>query len=78
MNMAKKVRYVAFRIDDSAIKDSKVVKGFFVRGQRSTDYNWPMLGEFDSMEAAKSYIQTVRNDPERQPVYGPNGYGIRI
>lgn len=72
------MEYVSFRIDTSSIKDSKVVSGFFVRGQRQSDYNWPLLGEFSSMDAAKSFIRSIRADPVRQTVYGPGGYGIRI
>lgn len=70
--------YLAFRIDTSTIKDNKVVKGFFVRGQRKTDYNWPLLGEFESEEAAKEYIRTIRTDPINQIVYNDSGYGIEI
>lgn len=72
------MKYLAFRIDTSAIKDHKVVKGCFVRGQRNTDYNWPMLAEFNSMDAAKGYIKSIRTDPIRQAVYGPDGYGIQL
>lgn len=70
--------YLAFRIDTSSIKDGKVVKGFFVRGQRNTDYNWPLLGEFDNEDSAKEYIRTIRTDPVNQIVYDNGGYGIRI
>lgn len=72
------MKYLAFRIDTSTIKNHKVVDGYFVRGQRSTDYNWPLLAEFDNMNAAKEYIKSIRTDPIRQPVYGPDGYGIRL
>lgn len=72
------MKYLAFRIDTSTIKDHKVVGGFFVRGQRDTDYNWSMLAEFDSMDATKEYIKSIRTDPIQQPVYGPTGYGIQI
>lgn len=72
------MKYLAFRIDTSTIKDHRVVKGYFVRGQRDTDYNWPMLAEFDSMDAAKEYIKSIRADPIRQAVYGPTGYGIQL
>ncbi len=72
------MKYLAFRIDTSTIKDHKVVKGYFVRGQRNADYNWPMLAEFDSMDAAKEYIKSIRIDPIRQAVYGPAGDGIQL
>lgn len=72
------MKYLAFRIDTSSIKDHKVVDGFFVRGQRKTDYNWPLLGEFPDMEAAKDFIRSVRTDPVRQVVYGPGGYGMKL
>lgn len=72
------MKYVAFRIDTSTVKDHNVVSGFFVRGQRTTDYNWPLLAELDSMDAAKEHIRSIRTDPVRQPVYGPNGYGISL
>ena len=72
------MKYVAFRIDTNAILDGKVIDGFFVRGQRYTDYNWPLISSFPDMETAKAFIRSFRSDPERQPVYGPDGYGIRI
>ena len=72
------MKYVAFRIDTDTIKGCKVVDGYFVRGQRDTDYNWPMLAEFDSMDAAKEYIKSIRTNPIRQCVYGPSGYGIHL
>ena len=72
------MKYLAFRIDTTSIKENKVVSGFFVRGQRNTDYNWPLLGEFDSEDAAKEYIRTIRTDPVKQIVYNSGGYGINI
>lgn len=72
------MKYLAFRIDTTSIKDHAVVDGFFVRGQRRSDYNWPLLGEFPDMEAAKDFIRSQRTDPVRQPVYGPGGYGIKL
>jgi hypothetical protein len=33
------------------------VDGFFVRGQRAIDLNWPLLSELENMEAAKTYIR---------------------
>lgn len=70
--------YIAFRIDTSSIKVGKVVNGFFVRGQRNTDYNWPLLGEFKNEDSAKEYIRTIRTDPVNQIVYNNGGYGISI
>ena len=72
------MKYVAFRIDTRSILDGKVIDGFFVRGQRDTDYNWPLISSFPDMEAAKTFIRSFRSDPEQQPVYGPDGYGIKI
>lgn len=72
------MKYVAFRIDTQTIKGGKVVNGFFVRGQKNTDYNWSVLAELDSMKNAKEYIKSVRTNSIRQPVYGPDGYGINL
>lgn len=72
------MKYLAFRIDTTAVRDHKIVDGYFVRGQRNTDYNWPVLAEVESIDAAKEYIKSIRTDPIRQPVYGPSGYGIRL
>ena len=72
------MKYVAFRVDTHAIKNHAVVDGYFVRGQRDTDYNWPMLAEFNSMTEAKEYIKSIRTDPNRQRVYGPDGYSILL
>ena len=76
--MKVNMKYLAFRIDTTAIKSHEVVHGYFVRGQRNTDYNWSLLAEFDNMDSAKEYIKSIRTDPVQQLVYGPNGYGIRI
>ena len=68
-------------ISDRNCKDAepiKVTHGYFVRGQRNTDYNWSLLAEFDNMDSAKEYIKSIRTDPVQQLVYGPDGYGIRI
>lgn len=72
------MKYLAFRVDTRSIKDHEAVDGFFVRGQRRSDYNWPLLGEFPDMEAAKELIRSIRTDPVRQLVYGPSGYGMKI
>ena len=71
--MKVNMKYLAFRIDTT-----EVVHGYFVRGQRNTDYNWSLLAEFDNMDSAKEYIKSIRTDPVQQLVYGPDGYGIRI
>ena len=76
--MKVNMKYIAFRIDTTAIKSHEVVHGYFVRGQRNTDYNWSLLAEFDNMDSAKEYIKSIRTDPVQQLVYGPDGYGIRI
>ena len=76
--MKVNMKYLAFRIDTTAIKSHEVVRGYFVRGQRNTDYNWSLLAEFDNMDSAKEYIKSIRTDPVQQLVYGPDGYGIRI
>lgn len=72
------MKYLAFRVDADSIKGGKVVQGFFVRGQRPTDYNWPLLGEFPSLDEAKAFIRSKITDPVRQTVYGPSGYGIKL
>lgn len=76
--MKVNMKYLAFRIDTTAIKSHEVVHGYFVRGQRNTDYNRSLLAEFDNMDSAKEYIKSIRTDPVQQLVYGPDGYGIRI
>ena len=76
--MKVNMKYLAFRIDTTAIKSHEVVHGYFVRGQRNTDYNWSLLAEFENMDSAKEYIKSIRTDPVQQLVYGPDGYGIRI
>ena len=76
--MKVNMKYLAFRINTTAIKSHEVVHGYFVRGQRNTDYNWSLLAEFDNMDSAKEYIKSIRTDPVQQLVYGPDGYGIRI
>lgn len=72
------MKYLAFCIDTSSIENHKVVKGFFVRGQRRSDYNWPLLGEFPGLEEAKAFIRSMVTDPVRQSVHGPDGYGIKL
>lgn len=72
------MKYLALRVDTSAIKNHKVVKGYFVRGQKDTDYNWELLGEFDSMDSAKHFIKSIRTDFATQRIYGPDGYEIHL
>lgn len=71
-------KYVAYRIDESNIENGVVVKGFFVRGQRSSDFNWPLLEKFDSIELAKQYIKSVLNPSKNQIVYDCGGYEMKI
>ena len=54
---AERKNCVAFQVDTSTVKDSQIVDGFFVRGQRAIDLNWPLLSELENMEAAKTYIR---------------------
>lgn len=70
------VQYVSFRVDLTAIFSHSVVHGYFVRGQRSSDYNWPLLGTFDSMSSALEFIDSLRSSS--QVVYGPNGYALKV
>lgn len=68
--------YINFRIDAQTIKNHEVVNGWFVRGQRDTDYNWPMLYEAASFDDAKAFIRGIRDS--NQTVYGPDGYAIKM
>ena len=70
--------YAAFEIRTRNIESGRVVDGFFVRGQRCSDYNWPLLASCKSLEAAKDFIRGIRIDAIRQPVYGPDGYCMNI
>lgn len=70
------MKYVSFRIDAQSIKNHEVVNGWFVRGQRDTDYNWPMIHEAASFGEAKKFIASIR--ASNQPVYGPDGYAIKM
>lgn len=71
-------KYVAYRIDESNIENGVVVKGFFVRGQRSSDLNWQLLGKFDFIEQAKKYIKCVFRPKKNQIVYDNAGYEMKI
>lgn len=70
------MKYLNFRIDTQTIKNHEVVNGWFVFGQRSTDYNWSMLHEASSFDDAKKYIRGIRDD--NQMVYGPASYAIEV
>lgn len=70
--------YAAFEIHTRNIVKGRVVDGFFVRGQRCSDNNWPLLAECESLEAAKTFIRGIRIDAIRQPVYGPDGYCMNV
>lgn len=69
------MKYLNFRIDRQHIKNHRVVNGFFIMGQRQTDYNWDLIHEASSMDESKEYIKGVKEN-DRQRVYGPSGYGI--
>lgn len=70
------MKYISFRIDTQTIKNHEVVNGWFVRGQRDTDYNWPLLHEAGSFENAKGFIRGIMDN--NQTVYGPDGYAIKM
>ena len=70
-------KYVSFRISTFRITPYKIIRGWFVDGQRDTDYEWEMLYEASSREDAIEYIRGIR-ESEKQIVYGPGGYGIKI
>ena len=70
------MKYINFRIDTQSIKNHQVVNGWFVRGQRDTDYNWPLLHEASSFEDAKAFIRGIMDNG--QTVYGPDGYAIKM
>ncbi len=72
------MKYISYRIDTSTIIGDKAVNGFFVSGQKSTDYNWSFIHESGSMGDAKDFIKSIITDPIRQIVYGPDGYGISL
>ncbi len=69
------MKYSAFRIDTQWVKNGRTVDGWFVLGQRSTDLNWSLLHEAESLEAAREFVQGIRDD---QPVYGPASYEIKM
>ena len=45
------------------------MKGCFVRGQRTADYNWELLAEFDSVDDAKKYVKSMLTEGVYQRVY---------
>lgn len=71
------MKYLNFRIENQWVKDGKVVDGWFVLGQRSTDLNWSLLHEAASFEGAKDFVREIRESAD-QLVYGPDGYTINI
>ena len=71
------LKYLYFRIEQQWVKDGKVVDGWFILGQRSTDLNWSLLHEAASYKAAKEFIREIRESAD-QLVYGPDGYTINI
>lgn len=69
------MKYHAFRIDTQWIKTGRTVDGWFVLGQRSTDLNWSLLHEAESLEAAREFVRGIRDD---QPVYDTDGYAVEM
>ena len=77
-------KYDSFKIDDECIKmvdgeygkHPKVMKCCFVRGQRTADYNWELLAEFDSVDDAKKYVKSMLTEGIFQRVYNSKGEGI--
>ena len=71
------LQYLNFRIENQWVKDGKVVDGWFVLGQRSTDLNWSLLHEAANYKAAKEFIWGIRESAD-QLVYDTDGYTINI
>ena len=71
------LKYLYFRIEQQWVKDGKVVDGWFILCQRSTDLNWSLLHEAASFEGAKEFIRGIRESAD-QLVYGTDGYTINI
>ena len=71
------MKYLNFRIENQWVKDGKVVDGWFVLGQRSTDLNWSLLHEAASFEGAKDFVREIRESAD-QLVYDTDGYTINI
>lgn len=70
------MKYIKFRIDTQWIKNHKTVNGWFVLGQRCTDYNWSMLHEATSFENAKRFIRGIADGSVT--VYGPESYEVKM
>lgn len=71
------MEYFNFRVDRQWIINGKVVSGWFVLGQMKNNYNWKLLYEAVSFEAAKEFIRRIR-DNDNQNVYGPDSYAIKM
>lgn len=72
------MKYINFKIDSNTIKENKVVKGIFLRGQKNIDYNWEMIGEFKTIEEAVEYAKSIVENVNTQRLYGLDGYGIKL
>ena len=72
------MKYINFKIDDSIIKENKVVKGNYQKGQINTDYNWEMIGGFKTIEEAVEYVKSIIENVNTQRLYGLNGYSIKL
>ena len=70
------MKYLNFRIDTQWVKNGKTVEGWFVLGQRE-NYNWRLLHEAASFEAAKEFIRGTR-DNDNQIIYGPDSYAVKM
>lgn len=72
------MKYINFKIDNSTIKEHKVVKGIFLKGQKNTDYNWELIGGFETIEEAVEYVKSIVENVNTQRLYGLSGYGIKL
>ena len=72
------MKYINFKIDSNTIKENKVVKGIFLRGQKNIDYNWELIGEFKTIEDAVEYVKSIVENVNTQRLYGLGGYGIKL
>ena len=70
------MKWLNFRIDSQWVKNHKTVPGWFVLGQMK-NYNWELLHEATSFEAAKDFISGIRVN-DSQIVYGPDSYTIKM
>lgn len=71
------MKYINFKLDRQTIKNHKVVNGIFLRGQKNTDCNWEMIGEFKTVEDAIKYVKSIVGSKETYRIYGFDGYGIK-